>query len=167
MPAQRHDSIGAEPLITGLDFEALIGDKGFDNNWLRANLTERGAPAVIPSKADRAGRIPHDAGTYKWRHLVENFFCALKAFRRIATRATKRPMPVLPVSSIPSPHSSRTGNCKLALAEVVSVCLISGFISGSNQPDLSYWSIWTADRFVSLKTHFLVLRSHFRKASYR
>jgi hypothetical protein len=30
-------SIGVEPLITGLDFEALIGDKAFDNNWLRAN----------------------------------------------------------------------------------------------------------------------------------
>jgi transposase len=26
---------------------------------------------------------------YKWRHLVENFFCSLKAFRRIATRYEK------------------------------------------------------------------------------
>ena len=25
----------------------------------------------------------------KWRHLVENFFCAIKAFRRIATRYEK------------------------------------------------------------------------------
>ena len=75
LPGQRHDSIGVEPLITGLDFAALIGDKAFDNNWLRANLHERGAAAVIPSKADRAGRIPHDAEMYKWRHLVENFFC--------------------------------------------------------------------------------------------
>ncbi len=89
LPGQRHDSIGVEPLITGLDFEALIGDKAFDNNWLRANLNERGAAAVIPSKADRAGRIPHDAEMYKWRHLVENFFCHLKAFRRIATRYEK------------------------------------------------------------------------------
>ena len=89
LPGQRHDSIGVEPLITGLDFEALIGDKAFDNNWLRANLNERGAAAVIPSKADRAGRIPHDAEMYKWRHLIENFFCSLKAFRRIATRYEK------------------------------------------------------------------------------
>jgi transposase len=89
LPGQRHDSIGVEPLITGLDFEALIGDKAFDNNWLRANLDERGAIAVIPSKADRAKRIPHDAEMYKWRHLVENFFCSLKAFRRIATRYEK------------------------------------------------------------------------------
>ena len=89
LPGQRHDSIGVEPLITGLDFEALIGDKAFDNNWLRANLNERGAIAVIPSKADRARRIPHDVEMYKWRHLVENFFCSLKAFRRIATRYEK------------------------------------------------------------------------------
>jgi transposase len=89
LPGQRHDSIGVEPLITGLDFEALIGDKAFDNNWLRADLNERGAAAVIPSKADRAVRIPHDAEMYKWRHLIENFFCSLKAFRRIATRYEK------------------------------------------------------------------------------
>jgi len=89
LPGQRHDSIGVEPLITGLDFEALIGDKAFDNNWLRANLNERGAAAVIPSKADRAAHIPHDAEMYKWRHLIENFFCQLKAFRRIATRYEK------------------------------------------------------------------------------
>ena len=89
LPGQRHDSIGVEPLITGLDFASLIGDKAFDNNWLRAKLNERGAIAVIPSKADRAGRIPHDAEMYKWRHLIENFFCSLKAFRRIATRYEK------------------------------------------------------------------------------
>ena len=89
MPGQRHDSIGVEPLITGLDFEALIGDKAFDSNWLRANLNERGAVAVIPSRANRVRPIPHDVEMYKWRHLVENFFCSLKAFRRIATRYEK------------------------------------------------------------------------------
>jgi transposase len=89
LPGQRHDSIAVEPLINGLDFEALIGDKAFDNNWLRARLNERGATAVIPSKADRASRIPHDAEMYKWRHLVENFFQRLKEFRRIATRYDK------------------------------------------------------------------------------
>jgi transposase len=26
---------------------------------------------------------------YHWRHLIENFFCSLKAFRRIATRYEK------------------------------------------------------------------------------
>ena len=89
LPGQRHDSIGVEPLITGLEFKALLGDKAFDNNWLRANLNERGAAAVIPSKADRAGRIPYDVEMYRWRHLIENFFCKLKEFKRIAMRADK------------------------------------------------------------------------------
>jgi hypothetical protein len=34
LPGQRHDSIGVEPLITGLDFEALIGDKAFDIHYV-------------------------------------------------------------------------------------------------------------------------------------
>ena len=89
LPGQRHDSIGVEPLITGLDFDALIADKAFDNNALRTTLNERGAAAVIPSKADRKTPIPHDTEMYKWRHLVENLFQKIKEFRRIATRYDK------------------------------------------------------------------------------
>jgi transposase len=89
LPGQRHDSVGIEPLITNLDFEALIADKAFDNNALRAELNERGALAVIPSKGDRKAPVPHDAEMYKWRHLVENFFQKLKEFRRLATRYDK------------------------------------------------------------------------------
>lgn len=89
LPGQRHDGVSVEPLITGVDFEALIADKAFDNNALRTILSERGATAVIPSKADRKFPIPHDREMYKWRHLVENFFQRLKEFRRIATRYDK------------------------------------------------------------------------------
>src|SRR5512135_133516 len=73
LPGHRHDSIGVEPLITGVDFDALIADKAFDNDALRATLHDRGATAVIPAKADRKMPIPHDAEMYKWRHLIENF----------------------------------------------------------------------------------------------
>lgn len=72
-----------------MDFQALIADKAFDNNALRAVLNDRSAIAVIPSKADRTTPIPHDAEIYKWRHLVENCFQRLKEFRRIATRYDK------------------------------------------------------------------------------
>ena len=68
---------------------ALIGDKGFDNDWLRAELDARGVLAVIPPRANRSARIPCDFVIYRWRHLVENFFCSLKAYRRIATRYDK------------------------------------------------------------------------------
>ncbi len=89
LPGQRHDSVGVEPLIEDIAFDALLGDKAFDNDWLRKELDERGAIAVIPPKRDRARPISCDFEIYKWRHLIENFFCNLKQFRRIATRYEK------------------------------------------------------------------------------
>ncbi len=87
LPGQRHDSVGVEPLIAGVEFDALIADKAFDIDWIRADLNDRGATAVIP--ADRVRPIACDFAIYRWRHLVENFFCSLKEFRRIATRYDK------------------------------------------------------------------------------
>jgi transposase len=89
LPGQRHDSVGVAPLITDIEFAALIADKAFDNNALRTELIARSALAVIPSKADRKAPIPHDAEMYRWRHLIENCFQQLKEFRRIATRYDK------------------------------------------------------------------------------
>lgn len=89
LPGQRHDSIGVEPLIRGLEFGALLADKAFDGDELRAELDRRGVTAVIPPKANRKQPTACDFDTYKWRHLVENFFAKLKQFRRIATRYDK------------------------------------------------------------------------------
>ncbi len=89
MPGQRHDSVGVEPLIKDIDFQALLADKAFDVDWLRAELNKRGAIAVIPPKSNRTKLIQCDVDMYRWRHLVENFFCKLKEFRRIATRYEK------------------------------------------------------------------------------
>jgi transposase len=89
LPGQRHDSAGVAPLLDGIEIGALLGDKGFDNDWLRKELDNRGAIAVIPPKADRKTAIPCDFAIYRWRHLVENFFCDLKQYRRIATRYDK------------------------------------------------------------------------------
>jgi len=88
-PGQRHDSVGVPDLIDGLAFEALLGDKAFDNNALRDELNRRGAEAVIPSKADRKQAIPHDWITYRWRHLIENYFSKIKDFRSVNTRYDK------------------------------------------------------------------------------
>jgi transposase len=87
LPGQRHDSVGVAPLLKDLDFAALLADKAFDGDALRAELD--GALAVIPPKANRVTTIPCDFEMYKWRHLVENFFCKIKEFRRIATRYDK------------------------------------------------------------------------------
>ena len=89
LPGQRHDLVGVPPLIEGIAFDALIGDKGFDSDTLRADLDTRGAVAVIPPRAKRTTPIPCDFAMYRWRHLIENLFCHLKQNRRIATRYDK------------------------------------------------------------------------------
>lgn len=89
MPGNRFDSIGVAPLIDGVAFGAFIADKAFDNNAIVADLNERGAKIVISQHPRRAKPIPMDAEMYKWRHLIENFFCKLKEFKRIAMRACK------------------------------------------------------------------------------
>ena len=89
LPGQRHDSVGVAPLISGIDFGALLGDKAFDADWLRAELDARGATAVVPPKASHKSLIPCDQAMYRWRHLIENYFAKLKEFRAIATRYDK------------------------------------------------------------------------------
>nr|ART36159.1 B286 [uncultured bacterium] len=89
MPGHRFDSIGVAPLIDGIEFGAFIADKAFDSNDIVANLNERGAKIVISQHPRRAIPIPLDAEMYKWRHLIENLFCKLKEFKRIAMRACK------------------------------------------------------------------------------
>lgn len=89
LPGQRHDSIAADGLVDGIDMDALLADKGFDNDRLRALLDKAAIKAVIPPKADRKTPILCDFAMYRWRNLVENFFCDLKQFRGIATRYDK------------------------------------------------------------------------------
>jgi transposase len=89
LPGQRHDMVGVAPLIRDLHFDALLGDKAFDVNWLRSDLNQRGAAAVIPPKSNRIQQIDYDKEMYKWRHLVENYFAKIKEFRGIATRYDK------------------------------------------------------------------------------
>ncbi|NHT76257.1 IS5 family transposase [Rhizobiaceae bacterium CRRU44] len=89
MPGQRFDTVGVAPLIEGLSFGGLIADKAFDSNAIIADLNERGAKIVISQHPRRASPLKIDAELYKWRHLIENFFCKLKDFKRIAMRACK------------------------------------------------------------------------------
>lgn len=89
LPGHRFDTVGVAPLIEGLDFGALIADKAFDSNVILADLNERGAKIVISQHSRRAKPLKIDDEMYKWRHLIENFFCKLKEFKRIAMRSDK------------------------------------------------------------------------------
>ena len=89
LPGQRFDTVGVAPLIEGVEFGALIADKAFDSNDIIAELNQRGAKVVISQHPRRAIPLQIDAEMYKWRHLIENFFCKLKEFKRIALRTDK------------------------------------------------------------------------------
>ena len=89
LPGQRHDIKSVDDLLAGISCAAFLGDKAFDAKVLRARLAQDGIEAVIPQRKGAAVLIEYDREKYKWRHLVENFFCQIKAFRRIATRYEK------------------------------------------------------------------------------
>jgi transposase len=89
MPGNRFDTVGIAPLLDGITFDGLIADKAFDSAVIVADLDARGAKIVISQHPRRAKSIPLDRDIYKWRHLIENFFCKLKEFKRIAMRADK------------------------------------------------------------------------------
>ena len=51
--------------------------------------SERGAGIVISQRTKRLAPLIIDEEIYGWRHLIENFFCKLKDFKRISQRADK------------------------------------------------------------------------------
>ena len=89
MPGQAHDLRETNTLIRGLTAGHLLADRAFDADWLRTDLTERGIIAVIPPKSNRKFPAAFDKETYKWRHLIENYFGKLKENRGIAMRSCK------------------------------------------------------------------------------
>lgn len=89
MPSQRHDSVEVPPLIDGVALNGLIADTAFDSNVLVTELNERSANVVISQHPGRTQKLKIDQVVYTWRNLIQNFFCKLKEFKRIAVRACK------------------------------------------------------------------------------
>lgn len=55
-----------------------------------AGLNGSGTKVVISQHPGRARLLSLDRELYKWGHFIENFFCELKEFKRIAVRADKK-----------------------------------------------------------------------------
>jgi transposase len=84
------DSPIAPQLLAGLKgARYLLADKGYDADGLRKHLRRSAIVPVIPGRSNRKRVIRYDKRRYKERHLIENAFCRLKDFRRIATRYDK------------------------------------------------------------------------------
>jgi transposase len=84
---QEHDCPPAQRLIRRTKAaRKLLGDKAYDSAELRQWLSERGTKPVVPNRSNRKQPFTFDRKSYKQRHRIENAFCRLKDFRRIATR---------------------------------------------------------------------------------
>ena len=73
------DQPGPKPCV-------LLADKGYDADFILADLEARGVAAVIPAKRNRKVQPVIDGYIYGLRNLVERCFSKLKHSRRLATR---------------------------------------------------------------------------------
>jgi len=112
---QMSDYKGAALMLDALPgAKAMLGDRGYDADWFREALTERGIAPCIPSKTNRKLAIPHDRMLYRQRHKIENMFGRLKSLppRRRGTggastpATTAAPTPSCPPSASQLPSSS-------------------------------------------------------------
>ncbi|WP_374679417.1 IS5 family transposase [Hymenobacter sp. J193] len=70
--------------------QAVLADRAYDAGYVRAQIQQAGATAVIPSKKNRIVCLEHDAEIYKERNRIERAINGLKRFRAVATRFDKR-----------------------------------------------------------------------------
>ena len=76
---QTSDYMGAAALLSSLpQATTLLADRGYDANWFRNALIDRGIQPCIPSRKNRLVQIPHDPVLYRQRHKIENMFARLK-----------------------------------------------------------------------------------------
>jgi transposase len=68
---------------------ALIADKGYDSDAIRADLKARGIRSVIPPRSNRKAAIRWNRRLYRQRNRIERMFGHLKINRAIATRYDK------------------------------------------------------------------------------
>lgn len=62
-------------LLESLPSDArLLADRGYDADWIKDFVAERGAWANIPPKRNRRGPICFSPFLYRDRNLVERFF---------------------------------------------------------------------------------------------
>lgn len=83
-------TVAPELIVRLPEAEAIIADKGYDSEQIRAAIESQGARPVIPKRRNSVkGNDDLDKGSYRYRHLVENAFARLKHYRAVASRFDK------------------------------------------------------------------------------
>jgi len=89
---QVSDYIGARALCGSLPaVDWLIADRGYDADWFREALRDKGIRPCIPGRTSRGKAVRYDKRRYKRRNRIEIMFGRLKDWRRIATRYDRCP----------------------------------------------------------------------------
>ena len=84
---QVSDHSGAAALLSSLPkAEWLRADRGYDADWFRDALKDKGIRPCIQGRTSRGKPIKHDKRRYKRRNRIEIMFGRLKDWRRVATR---------------------------------------------------------------------------------
>ncbi len=89
---QVSDYTGAAALLRSLSkADWLLADRGYDADWLREALEDKGVKACIPGRKSRRKTGKYDKRRYKRRNRIEIMFGRLKDWRRVATRYDRCP----------------------------------------------------------------------------
>jgi transposase len=89
---QVSDYTGAAALMNGLpEAEWLLADRGYDADWFRETLVDKGTKPCIPGRKSRKKAVKYDKRRYKRRNRIERMFGRLKDWRRVATRYDRSP----------------------------------------------------------------------------
>jgi transposase len=72
--------------------EWLIADRGYDADWFREALKDKGICPHIPGRRSRGKPLKHDKRRYKRRPRIEMMSGRLKDWRRGATRYDRCPV---------------------------------------------------------------------------
>ena len=86
------DYTGAASLLSSLpSAQWLLADRGYDADWFREGLENKGIKPCIPGRKSRTKPVKYDRRRYKRRNRIEIMFGRLKDWRRVATRYDRCP----------------------------------------------------------------------------
>ena len=78
----------------------LLGDRGYDADWFREALIDKGIKPCIPRRKSRDKPLRYDKRRYKRRNRIEIMFGRLKDWQRVATRYDRCPKVFLSATAL-------------------------------------------------------------------
>ncbi len=89
---QISDYTGAAALLDDLPAAKwLLADRGYDADWFRDGLEEKGIRPCIPGRRSRTTPVSYDKRKYGRRDRIEIMFGRLKDWKRVATHYDRCP----------------------------------------------------------------------------